>query len=166
MPTWFVTGVAALSLVLALLAGYRVDWTRARAGKILAFVALFLLPVAAASLGFSRHMERAQTREFCVSCHVREQHDRSLPLDNRAYLPAWHFQNNLVPREKACYTCHTDYTLFGGVEAKIRGLRHLWIEYLGTIPPPEKIRTYEPYPNRECLHCHSQQRLLEEGPAP
>ena len=44
MPTWFVTGVAALSLVLALLAGYRVDWTRAREGKILAFVALFLLP--------------------------------------------------------------------------------------------------------------------------
>ena len=46
MPTWFVTGVAALSLILALLAGYRVDWTRAREGKILAFVALFLLPVA------------------------------------------------------------------------------------------------------------------------
>jgi hypothetical protein len=34
-------------------------------------------------------------------------------------------QNNRIPKEHACYTCHTDYTMFGDVNAKMRGLQHI-----------------------------------------
>jgi cytochrome c-type protein NapC len=132
---------------------------------MLAFVGLFILPVVAVALGFSEQMDRAQSRTFCLSCHVMEGYGQSLAIDDPSYLPARHFQNNLVPRERACYTCHTDYTMFGTVTAKLRGLRHLQVQYFGTIPKPEDIKLYVPYNNRECLHCHLGQRLFEETSA-
>jgi cytochrome c-type protein NapC len=76
-----------------------------------------------------------------------------------------HFQNNRVPRDEACYTCHTDYAMFGGVRAKIRGLRHVYVQYLGTIPKPEDIKLYQPYNNRECLHCHEGARSFVDASA-
>jgi cytochrome c-type protein NapC len=149
--------------VLALLVGLWAGVTRTREGKVLAFVALFLLPAAAAVLGFAEHMDRAQTTQFCLSCHVMTDHGKSLTIDDPSFLPSAHYQNNRVPRDRACYTCHTDYTMFGGVNAKIRGLRHLWVQYAGTLPSPEAIKLYEPYNNRECLHCHLGARKFEEA---
>ena len=73
-------------------------------------------------------------------------------MDDPAYVPARHYQNNRVPRDHACFTCHTTYTLFGDYKAKLRGLRHVYVNYIGTIP--KKIKLYDPYNNRECLHCH------------
>jgi hypothetical protein len=84
-------------------------------------------------------------------------------VDDPSYLPAQHFQNNRIPRERACYACHTTYTLFGGVHAKLKGVRHLWVQYLGSIPKPEEIKLYEPYNNRECLHCHLGSRRFEQA---
>ena len=72
-----------------------------------------------------------------------------------------HFQNNLVPRERVCYTCHTDYTMYGDLSAKLRGLQHVYVHYLGT--PPDPVKLYSPYNNRECLHCHLGARSFEEG---
>src|SRR5262249_22856923 len=83
----------------------------------------------------------------------------------RSYIAARHFQNRLVPRDHACYTCHTDYTMFGGVHSKIRGLRHVWVQYFGHTPKPEEIKLYEPFQNRECLHCHLGARKFEEASA-
>ena len=31
-----------------------------------------------------------------------------------------HFQNKRIPADHACYTCHSDYTMFGDVDDKIR----------------------------------------------
>jgi len=163
MPTsWTVLIVAAVG-VLALLAGLRAHVTRTREGKMLAFVALFLLPAGSLLLAFSNHMERAQSTQFCLSCHVMEDYGRSLSIDDPSYLPARHYQNNRVPRERACYTCHTDYTMFGTVNAKLRGLRHLYVQYIGKIPAPQEIKLYTPYNNRECLHCHLGARTFEEA---
>lgn len=156
------TALAGITAVLALLVGLRADLTRARAGKILAFVALFVLPALSVYGGFTAHMERAQTTSFCLSCHVMADYGRSLYVDDRSYVPAVHFQNNRVPRDRACYTCHTDYTMFGGVRSKIRGIRHLYVQYLGKVPAPGRIHLYEPYNNRECLHCHDGARRFEE----
>ena len=86
---------------------------------------------------------------------------RSLHVDDRSYIPARHFQNNLIPRDHAC-SYHTDYTMFGTVKSKIRGLRHLWVQYAGTIPKPQDIKLYVPFNNRECLHCHLGSRKFEE----
>jgi cytochrome c-type protein NapC len=163
VPAWFTIGFIALAGIIALLVGTRAHVTRSREGKILAFVALLILPVTAVGIGFSQHMERAQSTTFCLSCHVMTDHGRSLHIDDPSYLPARHFQNNSVPRERACYTCHTDYTMFGSVNAKLRGTRHLWVQYLGAIPAPKDINLYTPYNNRECLHCHLGARNFEEA---
>ena len=163
MPTTFIIAVATLAGILAMLVGMRAPVTRTREGKILAFVGLLILPVAAMGIGFTGHMERAQTTEFCLSCHVMSEHGRSLAIDDPSYLPARHYQNNSIPRDRACYTCHTDYTMFGGVNAKLRGLRHLWVQYAGTIPPPKDVKLYTPYHNRECLFCHQGARNFEEA---
>lgn len=134
---------------------------QARGGKILAFLSLFLLPVLATGLGTSAQMEHSKTTRFCLSCHAMEPYGRSLRVDDPSYVPARHFQNNRVPRDEACFTCHTNYTLFGDSKAKLRGLRHVYVNYLGTIP--KQIRLYEPYNNRECLHCHGGARSFEEN---
>jgi cytochrome c-type protein NapC len=165
MPAWVISLFVAGAAVLALVVGLRARLTRSREGKILAFAALFILPVAAATLGFSEQMDRAESRTFCLSCHVMNDYGRSLYIDDPSYVPARHFQNHLVPRDQACYTCHTDYTMFGTVSAKIRGVRHVLVQYFGTVPRPDQIKLYVPYNNRECLHCHLGQRRFEEASA-
>lgn len=165
MPSWTIALFIAATGVLALLVGLRSQLTRSREGKILAFIALFILPIVAVAVGFSRQMDRAESTSFCLSCHVMTEYGQSLRVDDPSYIPARHFQNRLVPREEACYTCHTDYTMFGTVTAKLRGLHHLEVQYFGTVPKPENIKLYVPYNNRECLHCHLGQRVFEEASA-
>jgi cytochrome c-type protein NapC len=163
MPQYILISFIALSAFLALLVAFRTQVTRSREGKILAFVAIFALPIAAATLGFSEHMERAESKTFCLSCHIMSGYGESLLIDDPSYIPARHYQNSLVPRDYACYTCHTNYTMFGTINAKMHGLRHLYVQYLGTPPKPEDIKLYEPFNNRECLHCHLGQRKFEEA---
>ena len=150
-----------LSIVLIGAVVLRPSFTAARTGKMLAFVALFLLPLLCAGLGLAEHFEHSKQTSFCLSCHTMEPYGRSLRVDDRAYLPAVHYQNHLVPADQACYTCHTDYVLYGGIRAKLRGLRHVYAQYLST--PAQPIRLYTPYNNRECLHCHLGARSFEEG---
>lgn len=164
MPTLVIPCIV-LTIGLSLLVGFRANLTRSREGKVLAFAALFILPVLSVWGGFSEHMERAQSRTFCVSCHVMEDYGRSLTIDDPSYIPARHFQNRLIPREQVCFTCHTTYTMFGDYSAKLRGVRHLYVQYLGSVPKPEAIKLYDPYNNRECLHCHQGARTFEENTA-
>lgn len=151
----------ALSAGFALLLVVHPGLIASRGGKILAFVALFLLPVLTASVGTSQHLEHSKQTHFCLSCHTMEDYGRSLYVDDPSAIPASHFQNIRVPRDQACYTCHTDYTLFGGLNSKLRGLRHVYVQYLGT--PSQPIKLYQAYNNRECLHCHAGARSFEEG---
>jgi nitrate/TMAO reductase-like tetraheme cytochrome c subunit len=151
--------LAAIALIALLV--LRPSLTAARGGRILGFLGFLVLPVLATALGLSAHLEQSKSTEFCLSCHVMEPYGASLRVDDEAFLPARHFQNNLIPRDRACFTCHTDYTMFGDAKAKLRGLRHVYVNYLGEIP--EKIALYEPYNNRECLHCHAGARSFEES---
>ncbi len=164
-PDLLLTVFAGVAAALAAAVAMRSEITRARGGKVLAFLALFILPVVSLFGGYSTQMEKAQSTTFCLSCHTMTDHGRSLLIDDPSYIPASHFQNNRVPRDKACYTCHTDYAMFGGLRSKLRGLRHLSVQYLGTIPAPADIRLYDPYNNRECLHCHLGARTFEERSA-
>src|SRR5437762_5055809 len=128
--------------------------TRPRGGKIMAFFPLFLLPVAAGGAGGWYHLEQSKRTEFCLSCHVMSEHGKSLSIDDSSFIPAAHFQNHRIPADEACYTCHTDYSMYGGIRAKMRGLRHVYVYYLGKLPQPAEIKLYRSYNNRECLHCH------------
>ena len=165
MPASVIVLFCLAAALIALFIGFRVTLTRSREGKILAFIALFALPIMAAWTGFSEQMDRAESTKFCLSCHVMADFGRSLYIDDPSYIPARHFQNNRIPRDRACYTCHTEYTLFGPVKAKMRGLRHLYVQYIKGPPQPEAIKLYDPFPNSECLHCHLGARLFEEGAA-
>jgi cytochrome c-type protein NapC len=92
-----------------------------------------------------------------------EPYGKSLHVDDATYLAAAHFQNHRVPADEACYTCHTNYAMFGTFKAKLGGLRHLYVHYLRKEPAPEDIQLHEPYNNRECLHCHLGARSFEQG---
>ena len=161
MP-WQALILAAVIVFNILLIGVlrlRPEITAATGGKALGFLALFALPVLIFAGSTTHHLDKATTTEFCLSCHVMEPYGRSLSIDSPDHLPATHFQNNRVPTDHACYTCHTTYAMFGDVQAKLNGMRHVYINYLGTIPDP--ITLYEPYKNRECLHCHAAARNFE-----
>ena len=152
LATGLVASLLVLSIALVSLITLRPGLTAARGGKVLAFFAFFLLPATSLWAGYELHMERSKSTEFCLSCHVMEPYGQSLLIDDLTYLPASHYQNRRIDREHACFTCHTNYGLFGDYKAKARGLRHLYVYFLGE--PPEKIELYEPFNNRECLHCH------------
>lgn len=155
------TALTLVGVALIVLIVLRPALTLARGGKILAFLALFISPLLITWIGTSAHLENSKSTAFCLSCHVMEPYGQSLKLDGGGHLPAVHYQNNLIRREDACFTCHTTYTLFGDVRAKLNGMKHVYVYYLGTVP--EKIELYGKYRNRECLHCHSGARSYEES---
>ncbi|MCA9519204.1 MAG: NapC/NirT family cytochrome c [Myxococcales bacterium] len=133
-----------------------------RAGKILLLVGMFGLPGFLLAAGGQKAVHDSGQREFCLSCHEMTPYQRSLEIDDREYLPAVHYQNNLVPRDTACYACHTDYTLYGDVSAKLNGLKHVYVHFLGDVPATGEIHLYSPYPNKNCLKCHEHSRRFEE----
>lgn len=163
MPT---IAIVILVLFSALLAGaivVRPAITATRTGKILAFGVLFFLPLFCLAVGMSNELDRSKSTAFCLSCHIMEPYGKSLRVDDPAYLAAAHYQNHRVPADEACYTCHTNYAMFGTFKAKLGGLRHLYVYYLTTPPLPQNIKLHEPFNNRECLHCHLSARSFEQG---
>jgi nitrate/TMAO reductase-like tetraheme cytochrome c subunit len=159
-------GVLPVTTILAAIALLLVGVMRPRLltrgiGKLFGFVVIVMYPVFIASMGTSAHIEHSKTVGYCTSCHAMERYGKSLTIDNPRYLPAAHFQNARVPRETACFACHTTYTLYGDLNAKLHGLKHVWVAYLGTTP--EHIKLYTPYNNRECLHCHDGARGFEDN---
>jgi len=156
-----VVSLIVFAIALIAVVAVRPNLTSVRGGKVLAFLAFFLLPVLGTVFALEAHLDRSKSTEFCLSCHVMEPYGKSLRIDSADFVPAAHFQNRRIPRDQACYTCHTNYAMFGGFKSKIRGLRHLYINYIGTMPA--KIELYEPFQNRECLHCHAGSRGYVES---
>jgi len=163
MPTFAIVILVLFSAVLAGVVVLRPAITASRAGKILAFGVLFFLPLFSLVEGMENEMQRSESTAFCLSCHLMEPYGKSLHIDDPTYLAAAHYQNHRVPADEACYTCHTDYAMFGTLKVKLSGLRHVYIYYLGTPPAPQNIKLYQPFNNRECLHCHLGARSFEEG---
>jgi nitrate/TMAO reductase-like tetraheme cytochrome c subunit len=154
-----ILATCALGLLVPLVT--RPSLTMKPAGKIFAFVAIMVVPVVAGFAGLNQHIEHSKTVAFCTSCHVMSQYERSLHVDDVDHVPAKHWQYGRVPRETACFACHTDYTMYGDYKAKLRGLRHVYAQYIGTVPP--KLHLYTPYNNRECLHCHAGARSFVDA---
>src|SRR5260370_26206367 len=97
-------GTSALALVLitivaiafALLLAFRAELTRGRGGKILAFIALCILPVFAVWAGVREHLDRSTSTQVCLSCHVMSDFDQRLYCDDTRYPPARHFLSSLI----------------------------------------------------------------------
>jgi cytochrome c-type protein NapC len=130
-------------------------------GRIALLVAVALLPVAVSVTNIQTGVAESSRTRFCLQCHEMKQHGRSLFADNRLALAAVHYQNRLIDRDTACYSCHTDYAMFGDIKAKLNGLRHVYVHYLGKIP--DRFHLYKPFNNRNCLHCHDDARRFVEA---
>jgi len=152
-----------LTIALAVVFLVRSSITVGATGKILAFVGLCVLPALCIGTGWSVQQERSELTSSCIACHSMESHGKSLYVADPSYIPAQHFQNHLVPPDKACYTCHTDYARYGSFEDKLRGLKYIYMQYVST--PPKTIRISGAYSNLQCLHCHADARGFSDNPA-
>ncbi|MFO0747590.1 MAG: NapC/NirT family cytochrome c [Myxococcota bacterium] len=135
----------------------------ARTGRIFLLGTLLVMPLLLVQFGVSHSLTASKTKKFCTSCHEMEVYENSLHVDDPEYIPAVHYQNRLVPRETPCYTCHTDYTLYGDVAAKWNGLHHVIVHYFEDVPKPGDIKLYSPFPNDNCLQCHRGSRKFEKA---
>lgn len=151
--------MVAVAVVLSLSVMQRLPATRWARWFSLGGIAF--LPLLATGTTLRAGIQESSRTRFCLSCHEMQDHGKSLFADDRKTLPAVHYQNRLVDRDKSCYSCHTDYALFGDVKAKMNGLRHVWVHYVGTVP--KKFALYQPYANRNCLHCHEDARRFVEA---
>lgn len=151
-----------ISIAFILLVVIRPSLIARREGKILGLLAFIVLPVVAASIGASEHLENSKQTQFCLSCHIMEPWGKSLYVDDPSHIPAAHFQNHRIAPDEACYTCHSDYGMYGTIRTKLEGMHHVYVEYLGH--PMNPIHLYQPYENAQCLHCHLGARSFEADP--
>lgn len=157
--------IIILSVVIALLglmAASSTSLLAHRPGRWLLLVGLALVPLLLTGLSFTLGLHESSRTSFCMGCHEMEPYAKSLFADNPHALSAMHYQKRLVDRDSTCFSCHTDYAMFGDAKAKLNGLRHVWVHYFGTVP--KKIELYQPYPNYNCLSCHDDARNYLETP--
>ena len=127
--------------------------------KILLLFGIAVLPIGAALSGNVVGFSVTTERQFCASCHVMEPWtDDSADFGSRTLASA-HARNPWFGH-KNCYTCHTNYGMFGTVTTKMAGLNHvyMYLTQFSDTPLDEALRTieiYEPFRNRSCMQCHS-----------
>ncbi len=115
----FLLLLGALNLIF--LGFTRHQWARLdKTGRLMLAGAVFLLFPLCWMIAVNIHaMERMKSVEFCNSCHVMEPFVNGIHDLESDAMSAIHYRNNLVPQKKACYDCHTSYSMFGGVHAKL-----------------------------------------------
>jgi nitrate/TMAO reductase-like tetraheme cytochrome c subunit len=112
-----------------------------------------VLPLPVVFLGTAVGLEHSKVTSFCASCHPMEVFVEDMLDPASDTLAALHFKNRYIQREH-CYRCHTDYGIFGTVEAKMAGLGHIWKDATDSYELPIEIS--KPYSPRICLDCHAQ----------
>lgn len=127
--------------------------------KLILLLGIGVLPLGTAMTGNLAGFEHTMNREFCGSCHVMTPFLDDAMDPESTSLPARHTRNDLFGGQ-SCYTCHADYGMFGTIMTKWGGMHHVWEYYLNYLEMPVDealpiIETYEPYPNANCMHCHS-----------
>jgi cytochrome c-type protein NapC len=123
------------------------------------FFAMGVLPITAAAAANIQGFEATQKREFCGSCHVMTPHASDSINPESIGLASRHARNAYFGSQN-CYACHADYGMFGTVLTKLGGMRHVWLYYTEFRGMPldearEKVRLRKPYPNSNCMECHS-----------
>ena len=120
--------------------------------KWMLFLGVAVLPVPAILLSTAVGMERSKSVAFCSSCHAMDPFIADLQDPESERLAAVHYKNRYIPKNQ-CYSCHTDYGMFGTLEAKTAGMRHVYKDITGNWSRP--IEIHAPYRYRICLNCHA-----------
>jgi nitrate/TMAO reductase-like tetraheme cytochrome c subunit len=121
------------------------------ASKALLFGGILVLPIIVVFLATAHGMQESMTVEACGHCHVMDSHVKDLRNPASDSLAAVHYKNRYI-QDNHCYTCHSDYGMFGTVNAKFEGMGHVYHNLFGGYPTPIKIA--KPYSNIRCLSCH------------
>ena len=126
---------------------------RGRLAFASAIVSLLVLPLIAYGLGNLYMMQVAKKTEFCGSCHVMQPIESAVHVDDGS-LAARHVALGAIPSSEACYGCHGGYGVWGGVGAKMDGIRHMYLNLTRQIVYPIAIAGH--YDISQCLDCHAQ----------
>jgi cytochrome c nitrite reductase small subunit len=146
---WFAVLAALVGAVAAIL----LIWAFIRGSLPAAYsAAAVLLPVAAYGLASMHMLEGSKQTEFCGSCHVMTPVQKSVQ-GNDGSLASIHYARGLVPHDQACYTCHSGYGIWGGVDAKLAGVRHMLLTVTGGYTLP--VAMHAPFDINSCLGCHA-----------
>lgn len=128
--------------------------------RVQLLLGLGVLPAIAAGAETVDGLERTTHREFCGSCHVMDMHLADA-LDPASDSLASRHTHSKWFGDKACYTCHANYGMYGYPLTKLNGMQHVLhyytSGYLGmTVEDAVKrLKLYQPYTNDNCMQCHS-----------
>jgi cytochrome c nitrite reductase small subunit len=151
---------AALALI-----GYVLVFRRrhiaAAVSQWMLFIGICVMPLPVMLLGSAVGLERAKDVSFCQQCHVMRHFVADMQDPRSDRLAAVHFKNRYIQKSH-CYVCHTDYGLFGTMEAKMAGMGHIWKESTGSYTLP--VRISKPYRFMICLDCHAQSAKFDRVP--
>jgi nitrate/TMAO reductase-like tetraheme cytochrome c subunit len=92
--------------------------------KWILFLGVAVLPIPAIFMSTAVGLEHSKQLEFCNSCHAMDP-----------------------------FMDHTDYGIFGTMEAKLNGMKHMWGDFTGHWSHPIEIS--KPYRYQICLNCHA-----------
>lgn len=152
---WGALALGGISAILVL--GFLVRAPQLTASlKLLLLFGLFVLPSGTAVLGNVANLEASKSVQFCGSCHVMDSYVSDLQNPDSRSLASLHGQLPAFA-DDACYGCHADYGMYGGVTTKIGGMHHVYSFYSDdwTTPGHRPPELYEPYDTRVCLSCHN-----------
>jgi hypothetical protein len=129
------------------------------AAKVWLLLGLGVLPISTAATGNIEGYETTKKRAFCGSCHVMGRHQADAEDPKSQSLAARHARNKMFGEDN-CYMCHADYGMYGTVLTKLGGMRHVWLYYTEYRDVPidralETIHLVKPFPNSNCMECHS-----------
>lgn len=154
-------GVVAAGGLIGYVLLFRRQYLAAAASQWLLFIGICVVPLPVMVLSSAVGLERAKDISFCASCHVMQRFvdDMRDPASGR--LAAVHFKNRYIQRSH-CYVCHTDYGIFGTLQAKVAGVGHIYKDATGSYTMP--VRIAQPYRFTICLDCHAQSARFDAVP--
>ena len=155
--------IVAAAIVLGAIVIAVVGLVRGRLGPRAALVGLLVLPAMAALLGNVVVMQQSTSTEFCGTCHVTMSPILASVRADDGSLASTHFAKGAVPGGEACYTCHSGYGLWGGVNAKAAGVNHMLHTVLRNYEFPLKMNA--PFDIASCLSCHASNPAFRKSPA-
>jgi len=155
--------LAAVLLAIAIVM-YVLGFLKRRADELRAKQFLFFgfcaLPIPAMLLTGAIGLDQSKAVRFCAECHEMAPFIQDMRNPRSKTLAAMHYKNRYIQRDH-CWPCHTDYGVFGGVKAKLRGFRHLYKHSTRTYDLP--ICKPAPYQFSICLNCHADSLLFKES---
>ena len=126
---------------------------RGRLPAVLSVPGVILIPVFAYLIGALVVMEESKRVTFCGSCH-EPMHPLVASLDqDNGSLASLHWRIGAVSHEEACFQCHSGYGIWGTLNAKIAGLRHMLHTVTGNYEYPLAAKRFD---ISSCLGCHAE----------